>query len=127
MRRHRDLGPCIVCAGLDEHDAEAHARHRRGRERTANLLDPRWPPLLGLPAYTAAEKATPGTGRSETPAAPRRLRHTVAPTPTFLASVGRPRGRKRQLLELPGTVQWRRLQGHLALEAPLRAARRPGR
>ena len=48
--------PCIVCggralrSGRRKHDGLIHDEYRRGRRRTANLLDKRWPALDGLQA-----------------------------------------------------------------------------
>lgn len=110
--------PCIVC-GQRPHDAAYHEEWRRRHGRWTNLLESRYPTLRGTPLLSGekpAEKPKPSK-------APSRMAHRVEPTPDFLRSVGRERGARRRLMTLAGTTQWRRLQGHLAYDAPLRPVR----
>ena len=123
------VGACLVCGGgplpggLRSHDAERHADHAHARDRAARrpteadpVLEP-WPVLM-------VEKPIQDKGPCETPRPPRRVRHLVRPTAAFLRRVGRAGGVRRAMMLLPGTVQWRRLQDHLANDAPLIPTRR---
>jgi hypothetical protein len=114
---------CIVC-GRRPHDGAYHETLRARLRRWVNLLDGRYPALRGRGGYPPSDPPARAENRAEKPSkikGPFRLRHRVSTGPDFLRGLGR----ARKLAEVPGTGTgaWRRLQEHLALDAPLRPLR----